>query len=132
MGSGIFGGHGLKSNYYYDWTGCSDRKYSEVVRGRWTEETRNTATYPRLTTTNGDNSFRNSDFWLYRTNRFDLSMVQLTYDFPSELFGNGVKGLSVYVGGYSLLTISKERKHLEMSLYHPQVRFYNLGLRASF
>jgi len=140
VGTGYFGGHGLKNdwnnetnandlNYY--WSGRSDRKYSEVVRGRWTEDTKDIATYPRLTTTNGDNSFRNSDFWLYKTDRFDLRMVQLTYDVPVR--AGALKDLSVYLGGYNLLTLSKERKHMEMSVGSaPNTRFYNLGVKATF
>jgi len=132
MGTGFFGGHGMKNSDYY-WSGRSDRKYSEVVRDRWTPALQNTATYPRLTTTNGDNNFRNSDFWLYKTDRFYLSMVQITYDIPTTLLGEAVKDLSVYVGGYSLLTISKERKHMEMNVGGPpQIRFYNFGVKATF
>ena len=133
MGTGYFGGHGLKNNSYY-WAGRGEMKYSEVVRDRWTETTQNTATYPRLTTTNGDNSFRNSDFWLYKTDRFDLSMVQLTYDVPATVFTSDVvKGLSVYVSGSNLLTLSKERQYMEMNIGSaPQTRFYNFGVKATF
>lgn len=132
MGNGYFGGYGLKNNSYY-WV-RSDNKYSEVVRNRWTEATQATATYPRLTTTNGDNNFRSSDFWLYKTDRFTLAQVQLTYDIPEKaLQGAFVKGLSVYFGGYNLLTISKEREYLEMNVGSaPQMRFYNIGLRGTF
>lgn len=132
MGNGNYGGKGFKNSSYY-WV-RSNNKYSEVVRNRWTEETKNTATYPRLTTTNGDNNFRNSDFWLYKTDAFRLSHVQLTYDVPENIFKDKfVKGLSIYFGGYNLLTISKERKHLEMNVGSaPQTRSYNLGLKATF
>jgi len=132
MGTGYFGGYGMKNSSYY-WV-FGDGKYSEVVRDRWTEETKNTATYPRLTTESGDNNFRNSDFWLYKTNRFNLSMVQITYDVPSNVFKSGaVKDLSVYLGGYNLLTLSKERQHMEMNVGSaPQTRFYNLGVKATF
>ena len=133
MGTGYFGGHGLKNNSYY-WSGRSDKKYSEVVRDRWTEATKNTATYPRLTTTNGDNSFRNSDFWLYSTDRFGLSMVQITYDVPASIFHSGaVKNLSLYLGGYNLLTIAKEREYMEMAVGSaPDTRFFNFGVKATF
>ena len=133
MGTGYFGGHGLKDNSYY-WSGRSDKKYSEIVRNRWTEDNKNTATYPRLTTTNGDNNFRNSDFWLYSTNRFNLSMVQLTYDIPASNFTSGVvKNLSLYLGGYDLLTIAKEREYMEMAIGSaPETRFYNFGFKATF
>ena len=133
MGTGYFGGNGLKNNSYY-WSGRSDRKYSEVVRDRWTEDNKLTATYPRLTTSNGDNNFRNSDFWLYKTDRFNLSTVQLTYDMPARFFKTGVvKALSLYVGGYDLLTIAKERDYMEMAIGSaPYTRFYNLGVKATF
>jgi TonB-linked SusC/RagA family outer membrane protein len=132
MGRGYFGATGTKSSSYY-WV-RSDNKYSEVVRNRWTEATKNTATYPRLTTTNGDNNFRTSDFWAYKLNVFNLSLVQLTYDLPETIFHNGfVKGISVYAGGYGLLSISKERKHYEMNVGGaPSTSFYNLGLKVTF
>ena len=140
MGTGYFGAYGLKNddvngnNRNYYWSGRGDRKYSEVVRDRWTEETKNSATYPRLTTTNGDNNFRSSDFWLFKTDRFQLSMVQVTYDVPTKFFSSEVvKNLSVYMGGYSLLTISKERKHHEMTVGGaPQTRTCILGVKATF
>ena len=133
MGNGYFGGYGMKNSSYY-WV-HSDRKYSEIVRGRWTTpETSASATFPRLTATNGAHSFRNSDFWLYKADRFNLSQIQVTYDMPTEWFaGSFVKGMSAYVGGYNLLTISGERKHLEMNIGSaPQTRFYNLGVKATF
>ena len=48
-GTGAFGGMGVKDDSY-NWV-YGDRKYSEVVRGRWTPETAETATYPPLTNT---------------------------------------------------------------------------------
>lgn len=144
MGTGYFGGNGLKNDYIdsstqsnYYWSGRSDRKYSEVVRDRcWADEsgTFHEGAYPRLTTTNGDNNFRNTDFWLYKTDRFDLSMFQLTYNFPTSMFQKGVvKDLNLYLGGYDLLVISKERKFLELNFGDsPQTRFYNFGIKATF
>ncbi|TCO10698.1 SusC/RagA family TonB-linked outer membrane protein [Natronoflexus pectinivorans] len=132
MANGYFGGYGLKNSSYY-WV-SGEGKYSDIVRDRWTEDTKDTATFPRLTTGNGANNFRASDFWLYKTDRVNLSQVQITYDIPeSSLQGTFIKGLSVYVGGYDLLTISKERKHLEMNVGSaPQTRFYNIGVKGFF
>ncbi len=132
LGTGGFGGHAVKNNSYW-WIDGTD-KYSAVVRGRWTPQTAATASYPRLTTQNGANNNTNSDFWLYSTSRFDLAKVQLTYDFPKSIIGNGIiKGLSVYASGNSLLTIAKERELLEMNIGSaPQSRFYNLGVQVAF
>lgn len=132
LGTGYFGAYAMKDDNYH-WV-YGDRKYSEVVRGRWTEETKGSATYPRLTTQSGSNNFRNSDFWLYSTDRFNIAKVQITYDIPKSLLQNiFFKELSAYVSGSNLLTISPERETLEMEVTNaPQTRFYNLGVKAVF
>lgn len=131
-GTGSVGTYGMKDNSYY-WV-YGDRKYSEVVLNRWTPETAETATYPRLTTLSGDNNFRYSTFWLYKANRFDLSKVQLTYDFPAQMLKKSfIRELGIYVSGENLLTISKEREYLEMNVgTSPQTRLFNIGVKASF
>jgi hypothetical protein len=132
LGTGYFGAYAMKDDSYH-WV-YGDRKYSEVVRGRWTEETKNSATYPRLTTESGSNNFRNSDFWLYNTDRFNIAKVQITYDLPKSMLQNiFFKEFSAYVSGSNLLTISPERELLEMEVTEaPQTRFYNLGVKAVF
>jgi len=132
LGTANFGAYALKNSSYF-WV-YGNRKYSEEVRDRWTEDTKETATYPRLTTENGVNNFRNSDFWLYKTNRFNLARVQITYAVPDRILKNSfVRDISVYISGANLLTLSKEREILEMNTTSaPQTRFYNLGVRAAF
>ena len=127
------GAWGVKNSSYY-WVDGED-KYSAVVRDRWTPETASTAKYPRLTVTEGANNFVTSDFWMYNTSRIDIAKVQLTYDMPqSVLAGNKVvKGFSAYISGSNLLTISPERKHMEMNVGSaPQSRFYNFGVKLVF
>jgi hypothetical protein len=132
MANGFFGGKGMKNSSYY-WL-SADSKYSEIARYTWTPETAATAIYPRLTTTDGANNNRNSDFWMYDADRVTLDQVQITYDLPEQIFNNCfVKGLSVFAAGYNLLTFAKEREHLEMNVGSaPQTRFFNLGLKATF
>ncbi len=127
------GAYGMKNSTYY-WIDAED-KYSAIVRDRWTPETAATATYPRLTVSEGANNLVNSDFWMYKNNRFDLAKVQLTYDMSQSILRNNkvVKGFSAYVSGSNLLTISPERKHMEMAVGEaPQTRFYNLGVKLTF
>ena len=131
LGNGQFGAYGMKNGSYYYMSG--EAKYSVNARGRWTQATANTATHPRLTTLGSANDAANSTFWLYSTDRFNLRKVQLTYDFPTDMFkGKWVKALSVYVNGNDLLTISKNRQFMETSVgYAPQTRFYNLGVKVT-
>jgi len=133
LGNGQFGAYGMKNNSYYYMQG--ENKYSVNARGRWTPETADTATHPRLTTTNHGNNAAASTFWMYSTDRFNLRKVQLTYDFPKEMLTKLkiVNGLSLYVNGNDLLTIAKNRKIMETSVgYAPQTRFYNLGVKVTF
>ncbi|NDV81615.1 SusC/RagA family TonB-linked outer membrane protein [Bacteroides sp. 51] len=132
LGTGQSGAIGFKDSSYYWVRGSS--KYSDIVKGAWTEATKETATYPRLTTTDNSNNFRNSTFWMYKTDRFDLKRIQITYDFPKFMFNNSfVNALSVYCNADDLLTISKEREHMEMNVgSSPQCRFFNVGAKVSF
>jgi TonB-linked SusC/RagA family outer membrane protein len=134
LGNLYLGGHGMKDNSYYWMRGTG--KYSEIARDTWTPENPGAA-YPRLTTSNGDNNYRTSDFWMYSNDRFNLRKVQLTYNIPGTVFENSfakfVKGIDVYVSGSNLLTIAKERKILEMNVGSaPQTRYYSIGFKAMF
>ena len=131
LGNGEYGAKGMKNYSYYYMSG--DAKYSVNARGRWTPETAATATHPRLTSLSSANNAANSTFWLYSTDRFNIRKIQLTYDFPKEMFeGKAVKALSIYLNGNDLLTISKNRKLMETSVgYAPQTRFYNLGVKVT-
>ncbi len=131
VGNGQFGAYAMKNNSYYYMSG--DDKYSVNARGRWTPETAATATHPRLSSQAIANNAQGSTFWMYSTDRFNLRKVQLTYDFPKEMWkGKWVKDLTLYINGNDLLTISKERKLMETSVgYAPQTRFYNLGVKVT-
>ncbi len=132
LGTSSTGAQGMKNSSYY-WV-SGDAKYSAVVRDRWTPETAETATYPRLSTASGDNNFRSSDFWIYDNNRFDLAKVQLTYDISGESLGlKNVQKVSVYAAGYNLLTIAKESEMFETNFWGaPYTRFVNFGVKATF
>ena len=131
LGNGQFGGETVNNGSYYYMSGES--KYSVNARGRWTPETADVATHPRLTTLASANNAAASTFWLISTDRFNLRKVQLTYDFPKEILNSKyVKALSIYLSGSDLLTISKHRKIFETNVgYAPQTRFYNLGVKVT-
>ena len=131
LGNGQYGAKGMKNNSYYYMEGSN--KYSVNARGRWTPETAATATHPRLTSLSSANNKANSTFWIYSTDRFNIRKIQLTYDFPEDMFtGKWVKALSIYLNGNDLLTIAKERKLMETSIgTAPQTRFYNLGVKVT-
>jgi TonB-linked SusC/RagA family outer membrane protein len=130
LGTGSNGGNNIMNSSYY-WV-SADVKYSEVVLNRWTPATAQTATYPRLSSQQNSNDFRNSDFWIYKTDRFNLSKVQLTYNVET-LKTSFVKGLLFYVSGANLYTFSQNRKILDLAVANtPNFRNYTVGIRAKF
>ena len=132
QGTGSNGGNGINNNNYY-WV-SGDTKYSEVVNDRWTPATAQTAKYPRLSSQQNNNDFRVSDFWLFKSDRFNLSKVQLTYNFSENgLSKNFLKNMLVYVSGSNLYTFSKNRKILDLNIANtPQFRYFTVGIRAGF
>ncbi len=127
------GGNGVADGNYYRPQG--DQKYSEVVRGRWTPETANTATFPRLSSLTNTNNFgNNSTFWLYDNSNFRLQRVQLTYDLPKNWVDKmNMEDFSVYASGSNLAEISKNKDIRQLQLNNsPMYRYYSLGLRMKF
>jgi len=128
------GSIGMKSTSDYWASAGTSAKYSEAMLGRWTEATAETATYPRLTTTTGDNNYRNSTFWLYKKDQINLARVQLSYDIPKKILAKTfISDLGLFLIGNDLLRIAKERKYLETNVgSSPQTRLYTIGVKASF
>lgn len=130
LGTGQSGRERYFNNSYY-WV-YGDRKYSEVVRGRWTEATAATATYPKLSSSSNANNFRNSTYWLYETNWFSLSTLQLTYTSEGKDFA-GLEEARVFLRGNNLATISKEKEKSQLNVgTQPQMRSFSMGLNLLF
>ena len=132
LGTGQTGAQALTSNSYYQVNGTD--KYSEVVLGRWTPDTANTATFPRLSSQTNQNNFRPSTFWMYDNSYFSINRAQLTYELNEELCDEiGVDGLSVNLAGTNLLEISENRDIRQLRIgTTPMTRSYTVGLRMSF
>jgi hypothetical protein len=113
----------FNSPYYWVY---GNRKYSDAVLNRWTGETAETATYPRLTTLAADNNYRNSTYWLYKKNWFTLQTIQLNYAVPVRV--SGIKELRVFARANNLATFSKIADKLQLNIgTAPQTRFYSVG-----
>ncbi|WP_139956622.1 SusC/RagA family TonB-linked outer membrane protein [Flavicella sediminum] len=132
LGTGQFGGDAMKTNNYFRVDGAD--KYSEVVLGRWTEETASTATFPRLSSGANQNNFRNSTFWMYDTSFFKINRAQLTYEFDKNVCTSlGMKDFSVNISATNLFEIAKNRDIRQLSIGgNPQFRSLTFGLRTSF
>lgn len=132
IGNGRIGADSYIKGDYYRIDG--DKKYSDYIMGRWTEKTKATATYPRLTTMESTNNFRNSTFWLFRDDFFTLQRVQLSYQFPETIAKTlFMKDLSCFLAASNLLTISKHRDVKELKIgSEPNYRSFSLGMKIIF
>jgi TonB-linked SusC/RagA family outer membrane protein len=129
LGTAQSGGDVYYNNAYYWVYGAS--KYSEVVNNAWTPATASTATYPRLTTTESSNNFRNSTYWIENRDWFRLQTVQLSYALPSNI--GFIKDAQVFIRGNNLVTVSKISEKMELNIGSaPQFRTYSIGLKAAF
>lgn len=132
LGTGQFGGEAIRSDNYY-WVDGND-KYSEIVLGRWTPETANSATFPRLSSGQNNNNFQTSTFWMYDNSYFSIKRAQLTYEFSKNMCQKiKMKNLSLNVAGANLIELSKNRDIRQLNIGgNPQYRYFTLGLRTSF
>jgi len=130
LGTGQNGEESFFNNSYY-WV-YGDRKYSKVVLDRWTQGTASTATYPRLSSSSNANNFRNSTFWLYETNWFNLRLAQLTYSLPGRDFA-GLHEARFFLRGTNLAMISKTKDKMQLNVgSEPQMRSFSIGLSLLF
>jgi hypothetical protein len=102
------------------------------VWDRWTPETADIATYPRLSTMSSPNNFRTSTYWQYKDNWFKIHTIQLNYTFPG-LSSIGLNEMRFFIKGNNLIKFSKikEKTNLNVGLA-PQMRTVALGLNFTF
>jgi hypothetical protein len=132
IGNGRYGGESYYSGNYF-WIQGND-KYSEEVLNRWTPSTASSAAYPRLSSKNSANNFRNSTYWLYTDNYFTLDRVQLSLELPESLSQKiSSKDMILYLRGENLVRLSEDAKKRQLRIgAEPIYRNYALGLRIMF
>ena len=132
LGTGQSGADRFYNGQYF-WVQGNDR-YSEEVLGRWTPGTASTATYPRLSSGNSPNNFRNSTYWLYDNNYFTLSRVQLSYQLPGSITNRwAVKNVGFYLRAINLATLGKYADEQQLRIgAEPAYRSYALGATLTF
>jgi TonB-linked SusC/RagA family outer membrane protein len=122
--------------------------FQPVHLGRWTPETANTATFPRLggnAVTNFPNATSNfSDFWTRNNYYLRLKTAEISYLFPSSIAKKlGVGAIRLYANGNNLLTwtnvtdlyqVDPENGNSTTTVInvYPTQRIYNLGLNVTF
>ena len=109
-----------------------------MAEGRWTPETANEATYPRMTLIGQDNNTKDSDFWLRDASYLRLKNMEVGYNFSGSLLKRfGISNLRAFLNGYNLLTFDSlditdpETRPGSRSTY-PLTKIYNVGFKLNF
>jgi hypothetical protein len=112
-----------------------------IANERWTYypekglDTRQTASYPRLSTQDNSNNYRNSTLWVKNGDYLRLRNVELGYTF-TQLKKIGISNLRLYFSGVNLFTWSKLMKDYNMDPEvlsgHPAMKSYNIGITINF
>jgi TonB-linked SusC/RagA family outer membrane protein len=121
----------MEGNYY--WVD-GNKKYTDVVLGAWTPETKATATYPRLSSGTNSNNHRRSSYWLYNNDYFHIRKVQLTWNAPQGVANAlQMKKLNIFLDGSDIYQFAKNRKIREIRVGNePLSRTFSIGVRANF
>ena len=102
---------------------------------RWTEETKNTATLPRLTTLNNANNFRSSTQWLANGSYFKLRNLNIYYNLPQKWVKSmRMEKCQVYVRGNNLFSLDHiDYSNCEdLSVNYPDLMSVYVGLNINF
>lgn len=118
-------------------------QFQPIHLDRWTPETAETATFPRLTsnpTTVNSSSAYMSDFWLVDAWYVRLKTVDVGYQIPQKVLPLKLNSARIYVNAYNLFTFtsySKYQQDPEISTNtagdaYMNQRVVNLGLQVTF
>jgi len=132
LGEGRSGSRAYMSGDYY-WVD-GNKKYSEVVLNSWTPETKNTATYPRLSSQTSSNNFRGSSYWLYNNDYFQIRKIQLTYHMPESITDHlRMTNFDIFMNTSDVFLFAKQRKIMETRAgAQPLYRTFSIGLKTNF
>lgn len=121
----------LNTDYYKAFQ--NNGSISEFALNRWTsEESANSATYPRLSLTNEQNNYRESTFWKCNGNFLKLRNVELGYTFRNVIPSDN-SDLRLFINGSNLFSIDAVKGYdPERIGGYPAVRTLSLGANFSF
>ena len=102
---------------------------------RWTEDTKDIATVPRLTTLDNANNFRNSTQWLENGSYFKLRNLNIYYNLPDK-WAKAMKmdKCQVYVRANNLFSIDhiKYMNCEDLTINYPDMTSVYFGLNINF
>lgn len=125
----------LGNEPYLFWPLASDGgKISTYGKQFWTPQAATTADYPRLSTIENNNNFRESSFWYVNGDFLRLRSLSFGYTFHQKVFGKAsLKGLRIYANATNLFTLD-HLKYTDPEVLggYPLMKSINFGLSLQF
>ena len=104
-------------------------------RIHWTEETKNIANLPRLSTLSNDNNYQTSTQWIENGSFFKMRNLNLYYNLPKKWINKAkMEKLQIYVRAENLFSLDKIKglNCEDLSLGYPDLLNVYLGLNINF
>ena len=109
----------------------NDGQISSIALNRWTEDTKATATYPRLSASNNQNNYQSSSFWQKNGDFLKLRSLEIGYTIPSNLTKKiKIEGIRVFANGTNLFSLDHMDGFTDPETLtgYPAMRTVSLGL----
>lgn len=112
----------------------SNQKISTYVEDPWTADNKDIAKYPRLSTMDNSNNYRNSSFWFRNGDFLKLRSIEMGYTLPERLTKSiRLSQARLFVRGMNLLTLDHFKYTDPESISgYPAMKSYNIGLKVQF
>ncbi|HGJ66650.1 TPA: SusC/RagA family TonB-linked outer membrane protein, partial [bacterium] len=132
--------HGVSSRTvtfdgYYFHAFQNNGKISSIALNRWTPETAETATYPRLSSKNNENNYRYSTLWQRDGSFIKLRSIEIGFTLPASV-KNVLKidDARVFITGTNLFSLDHMEGYRdpEIAFGYPATRTYSLGINIQF
>lgn len=122
----------LSGNNFYAFQ--NNGKISSMALNRWTSDTHESASYPRLSSQNNLNNFRGSSFWQRDGSFIKLRNIEFGYHIPKTLLNrNGIKDATLFINGTNLVTWDHVKiADPEILTGYPAMSAFNIGAKIQF
>lgn len=113
----------------------NDGKVSKIALGRWTDATKEDASYPRLSSVNNMNNYQKSSFWNKNGDFLKLRSLEIGYTIPKPMTKKiMVDEVRVYFNGTNLFSLDHMEGHVDPETLsgYPAMRTFSLGIDVRF
>ena len=109
----------------------NDAKISSIALKRWTSDTHESASYPRLSSVNNMNNYQQSSFWQRDGSFVRCRNIELGYQLPDLFIKKmGITEATIFINGANIFTLDYVKiADPEILTGYPAMRSFNIGAK---